>query len=39
MCQQCYYRTCRHVVDHREHILSLQSGVLAQKAAAYGIKV
>ena len=39
MCQQCFYSVCRHIVDHREHILALQSGVLAQKAAAYGIKV
>lgn len=39
MCRQCFYSVCRHIVDHREHILALQSGVLAQKAAAYGIKV
>jgi hypothetical protein len=39
MCRQCFYSVCRHIVDHREHILALQSGVLKQKAAAYGIKV
>ena len=39
LCRSCYYNVCRQVVEHREHMLTLQSELFQQKAAAYGIKV
>ena len=39
LCQECYYEICWQVVQHREHILKLQSRVLREQSAAHGIKV
>lgn len=39
LCQECYYEICWQVVQHREHILKLQSRMLDRQTAVHGIKV